>query len=181
MDRMGERVYNAIVQFRTVHLRTYQGENMENIFSHYTANESLYTATVRPVIEKYGLTHMEFTVLMFLANNPQFDTASDVVKYRHLTKSHVSMSVRTLEDKGLLKGSYHKPNRRTIHLTVLPCADAIVADGREAQRSFVKIMFSDFSESEYDQFVSFLHRIDENITNHVKTAQGKQECKNGIK
>ena len=44
---------------------------MESLFQHYSANESLYTATVSPVCEKYGLTYMEFTVLMFLANNPQ--------------------------------------------------------------------------------------------------------------
>ena len=149
---------------------------MENVFSHYAANENLYTATVSPVCEKYGLTYMEFTVLMFLANNPQFDTASDIVKYRHLTKSHVSMSIRSLEDKGLLKGEYHKPNRRTIHLTVLNAADAIVAAGREAQQEFGKILFSSFSDSEYKQFISFMYRIDKNIADH-----NKQESKYGIK
>ena len=117
---------------------------MENVFSHYAANESLYTATVSPVCEKHGLTYMEFTVLMFLANNPQFDTASDIVKYRHLTKSHVSMSIRSLEDKGLLKGEHHKPNRRTIHLTVLDTADTIILDGREAQQKFGMILFFGF-------------------------------------
>lgn len=149
---------------------------MENVFSHYAANENLYTATVSPVCEKYGLTYMEFTVLMFLANNPQFDTASDIVKYRHLTKSHVSMSIRSLEDKGLLKGEYHKPNRRTIHLTVLNAADAIVAAGREVQQEFGKILFSGFSDSEYKQFISYMYRIDKNIADH-----NKQESKYGIK
>jgi len=146
---------------------------MENIFSHYAANESLYTATVSPVCEKHGLTYMEFTVLMFLANNPQFDTASDIVKYRHLTKSHVSMSVRSLENKGLLKGEHHEPNRRTIHLTVLDAADIIVSDGREAQQKFGKILFSGFSDSEYKQFTSFMKRIDKNIADHVELIQRK--------
>lgn len=146
---------------------------MENIFSHYAANESLYTTIVSPVCEKYGLTYMEFTVLMFLANNPQFDTASDIVKYRHLTKSHVSMSVRSLEDKGLLKGEHYKPNRKTIHLTALDAADMIISEGREAQRSFGKILFSGFSDFEYDQLTSFIKRIDENISNHIKLIKNK--------
>lgn len=146
---------------------------MENVFSHYTASESLYTATVRPVCEKHGLTYMEFTVLMFLANNPQFDTASDIVKYRHLTKSHVSMSIRSLENKGLLKGEHHEPNRRTIHLTVLDAADTIVSDGREAQQKFGKILFSGFSDSEYKQFASFMKRIDKNIADHIALTQSK--------
>ncbi len=146
---------------------------MENIFRHYAANESLYTATVAPVCEKHGLTYMEFTVLMFLANNPRFDTASEIVKYRHLTKSHVSMSVRSLEEKGLLKGEHHEPNRRTIHLTVLDAADGIVSDGREAQQTFGKILFAGFSNSEFHQLASFMKRMDENIANHMERTQGR--------
>ena len=148
---------------------------MENIFRHYAANESLYTATVVPVCEKYGLTYMEFTVLMFLANNPAFDTASDIVKYRHLTKSHVSMSIRGLQEKGLVSGAYHQPNRRTIHLTVREAAAPIVSEGRAAQQKFGAILFEGFSEAEYQQFIAYLKRIDANITEHITFMQGRQE------
>lgn len=148
---------------------------MERIFFHYAATESLYTATVRPVFEKYGLTHMEFTVLMFLANNPRFDTAADIVRYRHLTKSHVSLSVRGLEEKGFLRGGYHEPNRKTIHLTVLEAAGEIVAAGRAAQQDFGKILFSGFSPEEYEGFVAFMRRIDNNIVEHGNAARRRQE------
>ena len=148
---------------------------MESLFQHYSANESLYTATVSPVCEKYGLTYMEFTVLMFLANNPQFDTASDIVRYRHLTKSHVSMSVRSLQGKGLLKGEYHEPNRRTIHLTVLEAASPIVSDGRAAQQSYGSILFAGFTESEYAQFIAYMKRIDNNITARLASTLIRQE------
>lgn len=146
---------------------------MENLFSHYAANENLYTATVSPVCDKHGLTYMEFTVLMFLANNPQFDTASELVKYRHLTKSHVSMSIRSLEDKGLIKGAYHDSNKRTIHLTVLSTADRIVADGREAQKEYGRILFYGFSPFEYQLFSAFMKRIDQNIVDHISLTQKK--------
>lgn len=146
---------------------------MENIFTHYAASDSLYTAIVNPVCEKHGLTYMEFTVLMFLANNPQFDTASDIVNYRHLTKSHVSMSIRSLENKGLLKGEHHEPNRRTIHLTVQDSANTIISDGRAAQSEYGNILFSGFSDSEYDQLTSFMDRIDKNISDYIKITQNK--------
>jgi len=148
---------------------------MESLFRHYAANESLYTATVSPVCEKYGLTYMEFTVLMFLANNPQFDTASDIVRYRHLTKSHVSMSVHSLQDKGLLKGEHHEPNRRTVHLTVLEAAKPIVSDGRSAQKNYGNILFAGFTEAEYELFVSYMKRIDSNITERLASAHIRQE------
>lgn len=148
---------------------------MESLFRHYAANESLYTATVSPICEKYGLTYMEFTVLMFLANNPLFDTASDIVRYRHLTKSHVSMSVRSLQDKGLLKGAHHEPNRRTVHLTLLEAANPIVTDGRSAQQNYGNILFSGFAESEYELFVSYIKRIDNNITERLTSMHNRQE------
>ena len=148
---------------------------MESLFRHYAANESLYTATVSPVCEKYGLTYMEFTVLMFLANNPQFDTASDIVRYRHLTKSHVSMSIRSLQDKGLLKGAHHEPNHRTIHLTVLEAAEPIIADGRSAQKNYGNVLFAGFAESEYEQFVAYMKRIDNNITESLASTRIRQE------
>lgn len=151
---------------------------MENIFYHYAATESLYTASVRPVCEKHGLTYMEFTVLMFLANNPQFDTASDIIKYRRLTKSHVSMSIHSLTDKSLLKGEHRGANRKTIHLTVLETAKSIVDEGKKAQQSFGKILFSGFSDSEYRELTSFMMRIDKNIKDHVELTQDKQEHRN---
>lgn len=146
---------------------------MDNFFSHYAATEKLYMAMVSPVCEKYDLTYMEFTILMFLSNNPPFDTASDIVKYRHLTKSHVSMSIRSLEDKGLLKGEHHKPNRRTIHLTVLPAAEAIVAAGRAAQQGLFQVIFDGFSDSEHEQMLAFLTRINKNIAEHARLVQGR--------
>lgn len=64
----------------------------------------LYQDTVLPVCKKYGLTYMEFGVLMFLYNNPQYNTAAQIVSMRHIPKSHVSISVKSLMEKGLLRG-----------------------------------------------------------------------------
>ena len=63
----------------------------------------LYQDTVLPVCKKYGLTYMEFGVLMFLYNNPQYNTAAQIVSMRHIPKSHVSISVKSLMEKGLLR------------------------------------------------------------------------------
>ena len=51
------------------------------------------------VCEKYQLRQMEYDILMFLYNNPQHNTAADIVRYRKSTKSHVSMSLKVLEEK----------------------------------------------------------------------------------
>lgn len=85
-------------------------------------SRDFYTGLIDPVCKKYGLTQMEFNILLFLANNPEFDTAAQITKKRAFTKSHVSMSVRSLEERGLLTGEYHGTDRRTIHLKLTDAA-----------------------------------------------------------
>ena len=51
-----------------------------------------YDAALKPVAEAHGLTRNEVDVLLFLANNPGYDTARDIVELRGLTKSHICQS-----------------------------------------------------------------------------------------
>ena len=41
-----------------------------------------YDAALKPVAEAHGLTRNEVDVLLFLANNPGYDTARDIVELR---------------------------------------------------------------------------------------------------
>ena len=56
-------------------------------------NQKVYRRFLEPVGEKYDLNRAELDVLLFLANNPSYDTATDIVEYRGLVKSHVSAAV----------------------------------------------------------------------------------------
>ena len=71
-----------------------------------------YAQCVKPVCEAHGLTRMEFNILLFLANNPAYDTAADIVRIRMLTKSHVSGALKRLETDGYLCTAYHAGNRK---------------------------------------------------------------------
>ena len=136
---------------------------MESIFSYYAANESLYTTIVSPVCEKYSLTYMEFTVLMFLANNPEYDTAAQVVKYRNLAKSHVSISVKALQEKGLIEGYYLPGDRKSVHLRLCTASEPVVLAGKQAQGAFGKQLVQGFSEEEVEQLRTFIQRIQDNM------------------
>ena len=61
---------------------------------------SCYEMLSRKVCEKYQLTQMEYDILMFLHDNPQYNTAAEIVKIRKSAKSHVSTSLKKLENKG---------------------------------------------------------------------------------
>ena len=55
-----------------------EGVFVINYFAHCVDVEEVYKNMISPVYEKYKLTYMEFTVLMFLANNPQYNTATQI-------------------------------------------------------------------------------------------------------
>ena len=127
-------------------------------FEHISLLKSAYTTCTKPACERWQLTQMEFDVLMFLANNPQFDTAAEIVKLRKLTKSNVSVALKQLAARGLLEPYYQDGNRKT-----LPAAAPILEDGRAAQGRFGAILFCGFSSSDLAQFQSMMERISGNV------------------
>ena len=88
---------------------------------------AFYEACTKPVRDAYDLTQMQFNILMFLHNNPQFDTAGDLVKTRHLTKSHVSTALKELEARGWIEAHYAAGNRKSQHLRITKSAEAVIA------------------------------------------------------
>lgn len=84
-----------------------------------------YDCFIQPVMDKYSMTRIEIDILMFLANNPQYSTASDIVNKRMLTKSHVSYALNTLEQNGYIRREYRNNNRKTAYIVLLEKAEDI--------------------------------------------------------
>lgn len=137
---------------------------LENIF----VSKELYLNILAPICEKYGLSHTDLMIILCLANNPQLDTATDIIKLRKLTKSAVSMSVRTLQDKGLITGEHLNGNHRSIHLSVCDSALPIIEEGRAAQKKYFAILLSDFTDKDKQHFKSYFERITANIHSYNK-------------
>lgn len=78
------------------------------------------------VCDRYGLTQMEYDILMFLHNNPRHNTAAEIVRIRKSTKSHVSTSLKNLENKGLVERIQSKDNKKHIEIVLLDKAESIV-------------------------------------------------------
>ena len=136
---------------------------MTAIFEHFYAGKNLYEQMVMPVCKEYGLTYMEFTVLMFLVNNPQYDTAAQITKIRRLSKSHVSLSLRGLQAKGLVTGQYFPGYQKRLHLCVTEAAEPVVEQGKKAQKAFGVQLIRGFAEEEVEQLQSCIDRIHENM------------------
>ena len=90
---------------------------------------SYYELLSSRICDQYGLTQMEYDILMFLHNNPQHNTAAEIVKIRKSTKSHVSTSLKKLENKGFIERIQSEDNKKHIEIVLLDKAELIVEAG----------------------------------------------------
>ena len=71
-----------------------------------------YEALTKSICDKYDLKQMEYDILMFLHFYPQYNKAADIVKIRKSTKSHVSTSLKVLEQKGLIEKKQNSKDKK---------------------------------------------------------------------
>ncbi len=123
----------------------------------------LYSRMLTPLLDRYQLTQLEMDILLFLANNPEHDTARDMVELRHLAKSHVSVGVDSLVRRGLVERFFQAGNRKVIHLRLLPAAAELVAAGRDVQRQYGEALLAGFAPEEREELTRLLERIGDNV------------------
>lgn len=139
-----------------------------NPWEHQNAVKALYSSCVEAVCIKHTITRMELDILLFLANNPSFDTASDIINIRYLSKSQVSSSIKLLEQRGYLRKEYSECNRKTAHLKICKSAADIICDGQTAQERFISILLDGFSKEEIGHMQQYNDRILGNINAYLK-------------
>ena len=130
---------------------------------------SCYEMLTRKVCEKYQLTQMEYDILIFLHNNPQHNTAAEIVKIRKSTKSHVSSSLKNLENRGLVERSQSVDNKKHIEIVLLEKAVPIIEDGIKVQKEFAKTLLQGLTEEEKRICIEVFNKVCENADEYLKT------------
>ena len=137
-----------------------------DIYLSFRQGLNLYDKVSLPVRDKFGLTFMEFIVIMFLANNREYKKASDIVEVLGIAKSHVSMTILSLEERGLLERTMDPCDKRSSILD-LKNTEAIVEEGRKAQNRFLEILLDGLDEKEVMDTKKSFEKIEENIMRNV--------------
>ena len=128
-----------------------------------------YHMLLAPVCSKWEITRNELDVLLFLHNNPQYDRATDIVTYRGIAKSHVSMSVANLESRGFLARKFDQTDRRTDHLVLTQPGCDIAREAREYQTRFFSALYQGVTEDEFALWGKITQKVCDNIRNFEKT------------
>ena len=134
-----------------------------NFFDTALRAQKSYSRLLEPVCRKWNLTRNELDVLLFLANNPGQDRAADIVRGRGMSKGHVSLSLRSLEKRGLVARREDGEDRRTVRLTLNGESGGIAADGQAAQRDFINRIHEGITPEESLVMWSVTRKMSENI------------------
>ena len=143
---------------------------MENIFENLYVHWDLHTALLSSVCSKYHLTRTELLVLLFLKKHTS-NTATDIVNQLKITKSHVSSSVRDLEERGFVKSTFEGQNHRTIHLQLCDNASEIVKAVEGVQRKFISILCKSFTGEEKRALKRYVQRMTTNANEYLKNCR----------
>lgn len=136
---------------------------MLKILKIMSALKKTYDHQCQGVMEHYQITRSELDILLFLHNNPEFDSAKDIVEKRGILKSHVSMGIENLINKGYLSSIQDTKDKRRYHLKPTVNASSIIEDGLVVQRELKETVFKDFSEEEIETFNFLNEKIYQNV------------------
>lgn len=124
-----------------------------------------YARALDPVCKRWNLTRNEVDILLFLYNNPQYDRAVDIVNLRGIAKSHVSLSVGTLENKGALRRLLHSTDRRNVRLELTPAGLRMAAEAHQLQEQFFCVLYQGIAEEDMAIWRKVRGKIIDNIQN----------------
>lgn len=111
-----------------------------------------YASACKPLCRELGLPQTAFDILMFLANNPAYRTAGDIVEVRGIKANLVSVNVDRLVREGYLRREAVEGDRRKTLLVCTEHAQEVIARGRALQQQFFTRLFAHTDEAMRDAF-----------------------------
>lgn len=148
--RKGELALKATILTFAQHLKQLYAQNFQNLGN------------------QYKLSQLEIDVLLFLYNNPEYNTARDICIIRGLAKSNVSNAVEALRRRGYLDSKPDTKSRRIHRLYLCDGTKQMMEELSACQLRYFEMVLDGFTQEETDLFRQFLMRVDQNIVNILK-------------
>lgn len=122
-----------------------------------------YTGMCKPLCQELNIPQTAFDILMFLANNPEYQTARDIVEVRKMKANLVSVNVDRLVKEGYLERKMSENDRRRISLICTEKARPIIENGRKMQDAFAERMMENIPLDQKETFYKTLEMIETNL------------------
>ena len=141
--------------------------NIEFAHNFYQA----YSIRCKPICRELGMPQTAFDILMFLANNSDYNTAKDIVELRGLKANLVSVNVERLVRNGYLDRRNFPGDRRKTSLICTEKARPVIERGRELQNSFFEDIFQDVDEASRKNFQCVMGMMEHNLNQILKGSE----------
>ena len=127
-----------------------------------------YNAMCKPLCQQLKLPQTAFDILMFFGNNPEYQTASDVVEFRKIKANLVSVNVDKLVREGYLTRREAPDDRRKTLLLCTEKAHPVIKQGRSIQTQFRDTLLSGTDEQSRELFSQMLQLMEKNMDHILK-------------
>ena len=117
-----------------------------------------YSDECRPLCHELKLPQTAFDIIMFLANNPEYKTARDIVEIRKIKANLVSVNVDKLVNEGYLE---RKP------------VENVIERGRRIQQQFTADLFAGIDEEQKKQLTIVMEQLDNNLDEIIRRKSHK--------
>ena len=134
------------------------------VYTHSRLLLDAYAGIMRPQSAELNMAQTAVDILMFLANNPGYDTAKDICTMRHLKPGIVSFHVENLVQEGYLERQNVPGDRRKCRLVCTEKAASIIEKGRALQAKFMRQMTKGLEKEQIDTLVSCLETFEKNLS-----------------
>ena len=114
-----------------------------------------YSTVCKPLCQELGLPQTAFDILLFLANNPAYKTASDIVDVRRIKANLVSVNV---DKRRPVPG-----DRRKTELHCTEMAQPIIQRGQALQEAFFARLMQGIDPAQLRAFYDTIARMGENL------------------
>lgn len=138
------------------------------ILSYISHHRQFYSLIYEEVASELKLTQLEIDILLFLINNPEYNTARDIVNLRGFAKSNVSTAIEALQRQEYLTVLADPDNRRIRRLTLRPQKQAVFDRLITLQRDSFSRMLQGFTPDEIEQLHRFMGRMDQNMLQYIQ-------------
>lgn len=130
-----------------------------------------YKKCCKPLCKKMKMPQTAFDILMFLANNPQYTTARDIVEIRGIKANLVSVNVEKLVREGYLERQSVEGDRRKTKLVCTPKAQPIIELGHQTQKEFYEALIAGVDADKWKVFHEVMGIISQNMDAIMKECE----------
>lgn len=122
-----------------------------------------YDKKIEESANELGLTKPEADILLFLINNPEYNTARDAVYYRGFSKAYVSKALTLLYEKKFISLEHDVVDKRYQHITI---KNNIINKARilqNTQEEIINSYMKNITEEEKKLFIQIVNKMIKNM------------------